>query len=103
MNRGSTNTSQRSGQRQIEVITDNRYARQISKSARRAKGEAQDRVDYLMHGGSRYALQSPISQALCAAACLGTGVAAMYFLDPRDGARRRNVFRDKFLSAFGRM
>jgi osmotically-inducible protein OsmY len=27
----------------------------------------------------------------------------MYFLDPTDGARRRNVFRDKFLSAFGRM
>jgi hypothetical protein len=27
----------------------------------------------------------------------------MYFLDPRDGARRRRAFRDKFLSAFGRM
>ena len=27
----------------------------------------------------------------------------MYFLDPRDGARRRSVFRDKLLSAFGRM
>ena len=85
-----------------EYVTDNRYARQISKSARRAKGEAADRLDYLMHGGSRYSM-SPVGQGLCAIACLGLGVGAMYFLDPRDGARRRNVFRDKFLSAFGRM
>jgi hypothetical protein len=86
-----------------DYVTDNRYARRLSKSARRAKEEAADRFGYLLHGRRRHGLESGLSQGLAAVACLGLGVGAMYFLDPRDGARRRQVFRDKLLSAFGRM
>ncbi|HEV8293409.1 MAG TPA: BON domain-containing protein [Tepidisphaeraceae bacterium] len=86
-----------------EYVTDNRYAKRISKSARRASGEASDRFGYLMHGRRSYGLQSGMSQGAAALACLALGVGAMYLLDPVDGERRRHVFRDKFLSAFGRM
>ena len=86
-----------------EYVADNRYARRLSKSARRASGEASDRFGYLLHGRRHYGLESGLSQGMAAVACLALGVGAMYFLDPTDGARRRSVFRDKFLSAFGRM
>ncbi len=86
-----------------EYVTDNRYAKKISKSARRASDEASHRFGYLWRGRDHYGLESGTSQGLAALACLALGVGAMYFLDPRDGARRRSVFRDKFLSAFGRM
>ena len=86
-----------------EYVTDNRYAKRISKSARRASDEASDRFGYLWRGRQSRGLESGVSQGLAAAACLALGVGAMYFLDPLDGARRRHLFRDKFLSAFGRM
>ncbi|HEV8377988.1 MAG TPA: BON domain-containing protein, partial [Tepidisphaeraceae bacterium] len=86
-----------------EYVTDNRYAKRVSKSARRARDEASDRFGYLVRGRRSYGLESGLSQGLAAAACLAIGVGAMYFLDPLDGARRRHMFRDKFLSAFGRM
>jgi len=86
-----------------EYAIDNRYAKRLSKSARRAGDEASDRFGYLLHGRRSRGLESGLSQGLAAAACLAIGVGAMYFLDPLDGARRRHVFRDKFLSAFGRM
>jgi hypothetical protein len=86
-----------------EYVTDNRYAKKISKSARRASDEASNRLGYLWHGRENHGLESGISQGAAALACLALGVGAMYFLDPTDGARRRSVFRDKFLSAFGRM
>jgi osmotically-inducible protein OsmY len=86
-----------------EYVSDNRYANRLSKSARRASDEASSRLGYLMHGRRNYGLESGISQGAAALACLALGVGAMYFLDPRDGARRRSVCRDKFLSAFGRM
>jgi hypothetical protein len=84
-------------------VTDNRYARRLSKSARSASDEASDRFGYLLRGRQHYGLESGMSQGMAAAACLALGVGAMYFLDPVDGERRRHVFRDKFLSAFGRM
>jgi len=84
-------------------VADNRYTRKISKSARRASNEASDRFGYLWRGREHHGLESGVSQGVAAVACLALGVGAMYFLDPRDGARRRSVFRDKFLSAFGRM
>jgi hypothetical protein len=84
-------------------VADNRYVKRFSKSARSAKNEAGDRLGYLMRGRQHYGLESGISQGAAAIACLAIGVGAMYFLDPRDGARRRATFRDKFLSAFGRM
>jgi len=86
-----------------EYVGDNRYARKISKSARRASNEASDRFRYLWHGRDEHGLNSGVSQGVAAVACLALGVGAMYFLDPLDGARRRRTFRDKFLSAFGRM
>jgi len=86
-----------------DYVADSRYGRSISKSARRAKAEGSDRLDYLLHGRRSHGLESGLSQGIAAVACLAVGVGAMYFLDPRDGARRRTVFRDKFLSAFGRM
>jgi len=86
-----------------DYVTDNRYAKGISKSARRASGEASDRLGYLWHGREHHGLKSGTGQGLAAIGILAMGVGAMYFLDPNDGARRRSVFRDKFLSAFGRM
>jgi hypothetical protein len=86
-----------------EYVTDNRYAKRMSKSARRAGGEASDRLGYLWHGREYHGLESGTSQGVAAIGILALGVGAMYFLDPKDGARRRSVFRDKFLSAFGRM
>jgi len=84
-------------------VSDNRYAKRMSKSARRASNEASDRLSYLWRGRDHHGLESGTSQGLAAITCLALGVGAMYFLDPTDGARRRIVFRDKFLSAFGRM
>ena len=86
-----------------EYATNNPYAKRLGKSARRASDEASDRFGYLLHGRRSHGLESGLSQGLAAAACLAVGVGAMYFLDPLDGARRRRRFRDKFLSAFGRM
>jgi len=86
-----------------DYVADNRYAKKISKSARRAHGEASDRLGYLWHGRENHGLESGVSQGVAAVACLALGVGAMYFMDPTDGARRRAQFRDKFLSAFGRM
>ena len=86
-----------------EYVTDNRYTRNISKSARRTSDEASDRLSYLWRGRKHYGLESGWSQGAAALACLALGVGTMYFLDPLDGARRRHVCRDKFLSAFGRM
>jgi len=86
-----------------DYVADNRYAKRFSKSARRASGEASDRLGYLWHGREHHGLESGTSQGLAAIGILALGVGAMYFLDPNDGARRRSVFRDKFLSAFGRM
>lgn len=86
-----------------DYVTDNRYAKRMSKSARRASDQASDRLGYLWRGREHHGLESGISQGAAALACLALGVGAMYFLDPADGARRRSVFRDKFLSAFGRM
>jgi len=86
-----------------EYVSDNRYSKRISKSARRASNEASDRLGYLWRGRDHHGLESGTSQGLAAVACLALGVGAMYFLDANDGARRRSVFRDKFLSAFGRM
>jgi osmotically-inducible protein OsmY len=85
-------------------LTDNRYARGFAKSARGAKDEASDRLGYLMHGKrSSMMPESPLVQALCTASLIGLGAGAMYFFDNREGARRRSVFRDKLLSAFGHM
>ena len=86
-----------------DYAMDNQYARRASKAARRAHGEASDRLGYLWHGRENYGLRSGTGQGLAAIGILAAGVGAMYFLDPNDGARRRAVFRDKFLSAFGRM
>jgi len=86
-----------------DYVADNRYAKRISKSARRASDETSDRLGYLWRGRDHHGLESGTSQGVAAIACLALGVGAMYFLDSNDGARRRAVFRDKFLSAFGRM
>ncbi len=87
-----------------EHLTDNRYARGFSKSARHAKDEASDRFGYLLHGRQSSMMpESPLMQALCTAALIGVGAGAMYIFDARDGARRRAVFRDKLMSAFGHM
>jgi hypothetical protein len=86
-----------------DSVSDNRYTKKISRSARRASNEASDRFGYLWHGRENHGLESGTSQGIAALGILALGVGAMYFLDPADGARRRTVFHDKFLSAFGRM
>jgi hypothetical protein len=59
---------------------------------------------YLMRGNERTDyVESGMGEALAAVGMLAVGAGAMYFLDSRDGARRRHVLRDKFLSGFGRM
>jgi len=86
-----------------DYVSDNKYAKRASKAARRAQDQASDRLGYLWHGRESHGLESGTSQGVAAIGILALGVGAMYFLDPNDGARRRSVFRDKFLSAFGRM
>src|SRR5437016_1537533 len=86
-----------------EYVTDNRYTRNISKSARRTSDEASDRLGYLFGGRRSYGLESGTRQGLTAIGFLALGVGAMYLLDPVDGERRRHVLRDKLFSAFRRM
>src|SRR4051812_12308978 len=65
-----------------DYVSDNRYAKSISKSARRAHGEASDRLGYLWRGRDHHGLESGVSQGVAAVACLALGVGAMYFMDP---------------------
>lgn len=85
-------------------IRDSRLGRSVSRGTRNFRDETSDRMRYLYRGDERTTfVGSGFGEALAAVGMLAVGAGAMYFLDTRDGARRRNVFRDKFLSGFGRM
>ena len=81
-----------------------RLAKGLSRGTRRFRDESSDRLSYLWHGRQHSTgIESGFGQALAAVGFLALGFTAMYYLDPQDGQRRRNVCRDKFLSGFGRM
>jgi hypothetical protein len=85
-------------------IADSRVGQSVSRGTRRFRDESSDRMRYLYRGNERTDyIGSGLGEALAAAGMLALGAGAMYFLDARDGARRRHVLRDKFLSGFGRM
>ena len=48
----------------------------------------------------RSSVDDVAGSAACAVGCIALGAAAMYFLDPTSGRRRRALARDKFTSYF---
>ena len=88
------------GQQISDTVGHSRFGR----SASRFGGQASDRFGYLMHGNrSTGFIDGGFGQTLSAIGFLTLGVAAMYYYDPKDGARRRSTCRDQFLSGFNRM
>lgn len=102
---GSLASSAGRGSRRLgRGITDSRMARRIGRGTRQFRDETAGRMRYLARGDQRTDyVQSGVGEALAAVGFLALGVGTMYLMDARQGASRRNVLRDKFLSGFGRM
>jgi hypothetical protein len=85
-------------------VANSRLGQSIGRGTRNFRDETSDRMRYLYRGNERTDfVGSGTGEVLAAIGMLALGAGAMYLMDNRDGARRRTVLRDRFLSGFGRM